>query len=201
MLRRLTGFPPPPNELVVTPSGRVGSIGILAVYPDTSGLEGKDGVTHRIFSAGKYKAEANPYQPLGDEAAQYMQLEVNRYYSMFTAAVARHREVTQRTVENGFGEGRMVGAQAAVNLGMADRVATLDETIARLMKPANRTSALSAADDRRRRFYLVDDKPNFDSLSAADRERARFYQDNVTKTGLRVEDEARRMRRLYYSES
>jgi ClpP class serine protease len=35
-------------------------------------------------------------------------------------------------VRNGFGEGRMVSAYQAVNLGMADRVGTLDETINQL---------------------------------------------------------------------
>jgi hypothetical protein len=35
-------------------------------------------------------------------------------------------------VRNGYGEGRTVRAKAAVDLGMADRVATLDETFMRL---------------------------------------------------------------------
>jgi len=38
-------------------------------------------------------------------------------------------------VRNGFGEGRVVGARQAVELGMADRVGTLEETVNRLFDP------------------------------------------------------------------
>jgi hypothetical protein len=37
-------------------------------------------------------------------------------------------------VRDGFGEGRMVGARAALASGMADRVETLSETITRLRR-------------------------------------------------------------------
>jgi len=141
------------DEFVVTPSGRVGSIGVLAVYPDTSGLEGKDGVVHRIFAAGKYKAEMNPYEPLADSAAAHLQAEVNRYYEMFVADVAKGRDVSVGTVKNGFGEGRLVGAKEAVAQGMADRVATLDETIVRLTRQDPKKAFPRAADERAARRY------------------------------------------------
>jgi capsid assembly protease len=120
------------EELVITPSGLAGSIGLLGVFEDRSALEGKDGITHRIFRAGKYKAEGNEYEPLTDAAAAHLQSEVDRYYEMFVSAVAKHRSVTPVQVRNGYGQGRSVGARQAITAGMADRVATLDETIARI---------------------------------------------------------------------
>ncbi|MGH7875743.1 MAG: S49 family peptidase, partial [Candidatus Binatia bacterium] len=163
------------SELVVTPSGRIGSVGVVAIYPDTSALEGKDGVTHKIFSAGKFKAEANPYRPLSDEAGAHMQAEVDRYYEMFVADLARHRSVTAAKVKNGFGQGRMVGAQDAVQLGMADRVATLEETIQRLSRSAGKTSVFGAEVERKKRFYAGTEESAASRLSAADQARARYY--------------------------
>jgi signal peptide peptidase SppA len=120
------------GELSVTPSGEVGSIGVIAAHQDESGLQARLGVTTTLITAGKYKGEANPYQPLGDEARTALQARVDDYYGAFTRAVAKGRRVTVDAVRGGFGEGRMLGAQDAVRGGMADRVETLDQAIARM---------------------------------------------------------------------
>lgn len=121
------------DELVVTPSGEVGSIGVIAQHVDVSREQEAAGITNTLITAGKYKGEGNPYQPLEDEARQYLQQRVDQYYGMFVQAVARHRGASVSDVRSGFGQGRTVGSQEAVRLGMADRIATLDQTIARLL--------------------------------------------------------------------
>jgi capsid assembly protease len=120
------------DEIVVTPSGDVGSIGVFAVHQDMSAALEKAGLNLSLISAGKYKVEGNPWQPLGEEARAAIQASVDETYDAFLEAVARNRGVKAATVRNGFGEGRVVGAEEAVKLGMADRVATLEETINRL---------------------------------------------------------------------
>lgn len=120
------------EEIVVTPSGSVGSIGVFAVHSDFSDRYAQAGVKNTLIKAGKYKAEGNPYQPLNEEAQAALQTEVDQYYSHFVAAVAQGRGVKAAQVRNGFGEGRMVLAQDAVKAGMADRVGTLAETLVRL---------------------------------------------------------------------
>jgi signal peptide peptidase SppA len=120
------------GELVLTPSGEVGSIGVWSMHVNYSGMMEKEGVDVTLISAGKYKTEMSPYEPLSEEAKAYEQGEVNRYYGMFIDAVARGRGVTAATVRNGFGQGRMVGPKDAKAEGMVDRVATLEDTIRRL---------------------------------------------------------------------
>jgi ClpP class serine protease len=61
-----------------------------------------------------------------------MQTAVNDYYGMFTADVAKGRGVGQQEVMDGYGEGRTLTAKRAKSAGLVDRVATLNETIARL---------------------------------------------------------------------
>ncbi len=129
------------SEIVASPSSEIGSIGVLAVHYDYSTQDEIEGITPTLIKAGKYKAEGHPDFPLGDDARQHIQEDVDRYYTMFVNAVAKGRGVSASTVRSGFGEGRVVGAQEAVRLGMADRVATLDETIARFLgggRPAKR---------------------------------------------------------------
>lgn len=135
------------DELVVTPSGEVGSIGVIAMHEDWSRAYDSNGVTPTLITAGKYKAELTDTQPLTSEAVAYMQARVNAYYDDFVKAVARGRGVTSAEVRAGFGQARMVGAKDAVNFGMADRIATLDETVARLARSGVRRSGGARAED------------------------------------------------------
>lgn len=141
------------DEVVVTPSGEVGSIGVFAMHQDISQALEAEGVKVNLIAAGKYKVEGNPFAPLDDEARAAIQGRVDDYYQMFAGAVARNRGVKRAEVVGGFGEGRVVGAKQAVALGMADRVATLDETIDRLRGKA-RGRGLSA-ESRERRLRAV----------------------------------------------
>lgn len=144
------------DEVVVTPSGEVGSIGVLAMHEDISGMLEAEGVKVNIVSAGKYKVEANPFEPLSDEARGAIQARVDEYYTMFTAAVARNRGVKRAEVVGGFGEGRVVGAKQAVSLGMADKVSTFDEVITQLIGGRGRRRAAADIDFRRRRLRLAE---------------------------------------------
>lgn len=134
------------SEIVVTPSGEVGSIGVFAAHEDISKAAEMQGVKVSLVSAGKYKTEANPFEPLSSEARQALQSQVNEFYGMFTKAVAKGRNTTPSAVQNGFGEGRMVSAQQAVKEGMADRVATMDQTLSRLGARSGAQKAAASAE-------------------------------------------------------
>ena len=77
---------------------------------------------------------------------------------MFVSAVAKGRNVGVATVRNEFGEGRMVLAKDAVRRGMADRVETMQQTLARLTRrrkvdvadPCGGQTLLSPASHHRR---------------------------------------------------
>lgn len=120
------------EQLAVTPSGAVGSIGVWAAHEDWSKFEENFGVKTTLVSAGKYKVEGHPYGPLDEEARAEMQRGVDQSYAAFVSAVSRGRSSSVETVRSGFGQGRMVRAQAAVDTGMADRVATLDKVLSEL---------------------------------------------------------------------
>lgn len=112
------------TEVWATPSSRVGSVGVYAVH-ETKPTE--EGVEHTIVSAGRYKTEANPYEPLSDEGRARMQSVVDQYYRMFLTDVAVGRQVDAAAVAEGYGEGRVLLASEAAEAGMVDRVGTFDE--------------------------------------------------------------------------
>jgi len=135
------------DEIVVTPSGEIGSIGVYATHTDISKLMEEEGVKTTLVSAGEFKVEGNPYEPLSDAGKDYIQERVDDYHASFVKAVARGRGVAVAQVKSDFGKGRVVGADQAVKSGMADRVATLDETIARMTKMKVKPAASAAVDE------------------------------------------------------
>jgi signal peptide peptidase SppA len=137
------------SELVASPSSLVGSIGGFASHQDISKALEQEGVKNTLISAGKYKTEGNSYEPLSDEARGAIQGTVDSFYSMFVSAVARGRGVGISDVRNGFGQGRMVAAQDAVRLRMADRVATLDQVLAKYgLNRGAGTAAITGSNSR-----------------------------------------------------
>lgn len=137
------------SEVYVTPGGEAGSIGVWTAHEDWSAAMDEAGVKVTLISAGKYKTEGNPYEPLSDEAKAFLQQRTDDYYGAFVRAVARGRGVGVDQVRSGMGQGRVLGADAAVAEKMVDGVRTFDETIRQMRRsaatPAGRGKALAAA--------------------------------------------------------
>lgn len=139
------------DELIVTPSGEVGSIGVFVGHEDWSRYDERIGVKTTLIHAGKYKIEGNPYEPLSEEARDAIQADVDTIYELFLEDVAAGRDTTVDKVRGEYGEGRMALANAALDQGMVDRVDTLESTITRLMGGGAPTrSALRASSDQPR---------------------------------------------------
>jgi signal peptide peptidase SppA len=133
------------NEVCVSPTSMTGSIGVYQLHEDDSEALAAMGVKVSLISAGKYKVEGNPYQPLDEEARGAMQGTVDDFYGMFTKAVARGRGVAVKAVAAGYGQGRVLTAPDAVKQGLADRIATLDEVLSKygVKQPGSGSSAAS----------------------------------------------------------
>lgn len=131
------------EELVVTPSGDVGSVGVYQLHEDWSKFNEKMGVDPTYIYAGEYKVEGNPDEPLSDETKAAWQSEVDDLYAMFVDAVAAGRGVTAQEVLDGYGKGRTLMAARALEAGMVDRIDTLEAVVGGLINP--RAGGISAA--------------------------------------------------------
>ena len=143
------------TEIVVTPSGSVGSVGVLAVHQDQSKAEEQEGVKTTLVTAGRFKAELDPSFPLSAEARDNLQSSVDAYYSMFVKSIAKGRGVSASKVDADFGQGRMLLAKEAVVAGMADRVATLQQTLVRLGADESAARGAGASADRFKREAMA----------------------------------------------
>lgn len=130
------------NEVVVTPSGEVGSVGVYSLHLDWSRALDADGITPTLISAGEHKVEGNPYEPLSDEARARIQFEVDHFYSLFRADIRRGRGA--RLSDDG--SGRSLLPQEALKAGLVDRIDTLDAVLHRVGR--GRAASRRAEDDQ-----------------------------------------------------
>jgi capsid assembly protease len=129
------------SQLYVTASGEVGSIGVWQAHFDHSQELAAEGIKPTLVSAGKFKTEGNPYMPLDEEALAFMQSRVDEYYSSFIKAIAKGRGVPLSQVRDSMGQGRVLGADAALAQNMVDGIASFDEVLKKMQREAKASAS------------------------------------------------------------
>lgn len=116
------------DEVVVSPTSLVGSIGVVKSIRDYSKAMEKAGVTEIeiVSSQSPYKRT----DPASKDGRTREQRQVDALADVFVDAVARNRAVSRSAVLEGFGQGDCFVGQLAVEAGLADRTGSLEELIA-----------------------------------------------------------------------
>lgn len=110
------------NQIHVSSTGEVGSIGVITGHTDYSELLKGAGIKFTPLFAGERKADGHPYLPLTDDAKAGMQRRLNAIYAEFISAVARGRKMNGDDIRNT--QAAMFPSREAVRLGLADAVST-----------------------------------------------------------------------------
>lgn len=133
------------TEIIAAPSSTSGSVGIYTIHEDLSVALEQAGVKLTYVSAGKFKVDGNEAEPLSETAYAHLKSQVDAHYARMVGDIAKGRGVTDAAVRDGFGQGATVAADEALALGMIDRIATFEETVARYLPASSRSSAAIAA--------------------------------------------------------
>lgn len=165
------------DRLYVSPGGNVGSVGVYSMHMDYSKMLEEAGIATTIFQTPKHKAEFNLFAPLSQESKDYEQGEVERIYGDFVSAVARNRNATPASVRKSYGEGRTVDAHKAVELGMADKVATLEQVISRMASGRIQVGGPAASDDWDTEPAIED--ASWEDFNATERKRSELRMKGV----------------------
>ncbi len=127
------------DEVVLTPTSYVGSIGVVMRHVDFSRALANDGINVTHIFAGEHKIDGNPYQPLPESVRASLQADIEGLYQMFIQAEAKHRGLDEQAVRNT--RAAVYRGVAAVATRLADRIGTVDAVVAELA--ARRTHAVS----------------------------------------------------------
>jgi signal peptide peptidase SppA len=120
------------NEIVISPTSILGSIGVVMLHADRSGELAAQGVRPTLIFAGSHKVDGNPFEPLSDAVRADLQASVDAHYRQFldTVAAGRGRKLTADMARAT--EARTFIGSEAIRLGLADRIASFDEVLASL---------------------------------------------------------------------
>lgn len=119
------------DEIIISPTGYAGSIGVVARHVDFSAALASDGVKVTHIFAGAHKVDGNPYEPLPDAVREDWQAEIDGIYYDFLSAVATHRGISVDAVRKT--QARTYRGQAAIDARLADRMGTTDQIIQELV--------------------------------------------------------------------
>jgi signal peptide peptidase SppA len=132
------------TQVVAAPSAMIGSVGVYGIHDDVTAALDQMGIKREVISAGRYKAEGVGGGPLSEEARAHIKGVIDSVYDRMVADICAGRGVKAGDVRNGYGEGRAVTADAALALGMVDRIGTMADTLARLLPNGTAKSSRSA---------------------------------------------------------
>ena len=118
------------SRLIVSRTGGVGSIGVIAMHVDQSVKDQQDGIAYTAVFAGDRKNDLNLHAPISGEAHSFLQGEVNRIYDLFATTVAKHRGMGVNTIKST--QAALFFGADAVASGLADDVGTLDDALKQL---------------------------------------------------------------------
>lgn len=115
------------DKIVVTPSGGVGSIGVVAMHVDMSKAMADWGYTVTLIHSGEHKVDGNPYEALPKDVHADIQKGVDKSRASFVALVARNRNLDAKVVHDT--EARIYRAEEAQALGLIDAIATPSQAV------------------------------------------------------------------------
>jgi signal peptide peptidase SppA len=133
------------REIVVTRTGQVGGIGVVATVPKQQAPDEMGMMDFEIVSSGAPDKRPDPEAEAGRQAVLD---RINPIEETFIATVAENRGVTPETVRADFGRGNVVVGNAAVRRRMADRIGTFEGVLQELQQvpfPQSTGAAASAA--------------------------------------------------------
>ena len=118
------------DEVVLTTTSYVGSIGVVMRHVDYSRALANEGINVSHIFAGEHKVDGNPYQPLPTSVREHLQADIEGLYQMFVQAVARHRGMEEQAVRDT--RAAVYRGVAGVAARLADRIGTADAVISDL---------------------------------------------------------------------
>lgn len=119
------------SKMVAVRSGTIGSIGVLVMHADVSSLLENVGVKISLIHSGKHKVDGNPFEALPDEVKADIQTNIDELRTDFVNVVATNRGLDTKAVFDT--EARVYRGKKAMEMGLVDEVATVQQAVSSFM--------------------------------------------------------------------
>lgn len=120
------------DRIIAHPTCLTGSIGVVAMLPNLSGLAGKVGVDVHVIKSGALKDMGNPFRPFEPAEREVFQKLIDDMYAKFVNVVhdGRRRAGLTRDDVLRLADGRVYTAADAKNARLIDDIGYFPEAIA-----------------------------------------------------------------------
>jgi protease-4 len=116
------------RELVVQPAAVIGSIGVISVRPLAEDFLGRYGLAVGVTKSGELKDAGAFWRKPTKRELEKEQALVDEYFAMFLERIEAGRRIDPARLRE-LATGEIFTGRRAVEVGLADRVGTLDDTI------------------------------------------------------------------------
>ncbi len=142
----------PSDYIVADPFTVTGSIGVVQLLPDASGLSKKVGITNQTIAFGKYAGSMNLMNTPSQELVASLQRNSANIYKEFKQRVVKYRKIDIDSLEALAG-GRVWSAQDALDNRLIDQVGTLSDAIMKAAELAKLTSYQTVVLPQKRQYW------------------------------------------------
>ena len=125
----------PADLITAHPTTVTGSVGVIFMRPQVSGLMGKLGLEMDITKSGKNKDMGSPFRHSTPEEEKIFQNLIDKLNARFIAMVQRHRHLKKDDLET-VKSARVFIAEDALKIGLIDKICYLDEAVSECKKLA-----------------------------------------------------------------
>ena len=115
------------NKIICSPTGGVGSVGVIMETYEVSAWENEVGIKYNTFYRGARKNDASPHEPLTEEAAAEIDKRLDLSYSQFVSSVARYRGIEEQAVIDT--QAKLFTADDALMAKLIDEISPAQEAI------------------------------------------------------------------------
>ncbi len=130
----------PSTYIFAEPSTITGSIGVFGLFPNAQKLlNDKLGITIDSVKFGRFSDLGNASRPFNNEEKEILQSFIERTYDNFISRVAEGRHKNKADIDS-IAQGRVWAASDALNLGLVDKIGSIDDAIKFAAQKANITN-------------------------------------------------------------
>jgi signal peptide peptidase SppA len=116
------------SRVLVTQTSGLGSIGVIAMHVDQSVRDAQQGYRFTAVTAGDFKGDLSPHEPLNAGSSTRLQAEVDRLYGLFVDHVASMRTISQKAVRAT--QAACFFGPESIDVGLADALVRSDRVVA-----------------------------------------------------------------------
>lgn len=115
------------DEVIMSPSALVGSVGVISAHVDISAMLDSFGVKISVMSEPDAKRDGNPFEPLSERARASTMERIGAVYDGFAGFVAERRGVDMASVRADYAG--VYTSKRAMKLGMVDKVRSMPDSV------------------------------------------------------------------------